>query len=103
MGVTSDRNDPRLTHGVDTEPVPQAEVYLVLSDEERAKGFIRPVRTSYRHDTCGAITHMGLALAETYARQPDFYGATYCCACCQHRPVGADGEFTWLDGTKVGT
>lgn len=103
MGTTSDRNDPRLTRGVDEAPVEMAEAYLVLSAEERAKGFVRPVRTSYRHDTCGAITTMGRALAETYARQPSFYGATFCVACSMHRPVGTDGEFVWLDGSKVGT
>jgi hypothetical protein len=101
--VTSDPNDPRLTHGADAEPVPQAEAYLVLSDEERAQGFIRPVRRSYIHDVCGALTTMSQSIAETYARDPHFYGATYCTTCCKHRPVGADGEFRWEDGTRVGT
>lgn len=96
MGITSDPNDPRLTHGADTEPIDQADAYLVLPDEERAKGFVRPVRTSYWHTTCGAVTNMGLALAETYARQPGFYGATYCAHCRMHRPVGPDGEFHWV-------
>lgn len=103
--LTDDPNDPALTHGADEEPVPQAPVYLVLSDEERAKGFVRPLRRAYVHQTCGAVTTMSQAIAETYARQPDFYGSTYCCACQLHRPVGADGEFVW-DGTeadKVGT
>jgi hypothetical protein len=47
---------------------------------------------------------MGQAIAETYARDPKFYGATYCVHCDMHRPVGPDGEFVW-DGTdeKVGT
>jgi hypothetical protein len=103
MGTTSDRNDPRLTHGADDEPVEMAEVYLVLSEAERAKGFVRPVRSSYRHETCGAVTVMGIGIAETYARQPDFYGATFCVRCSMHRPVGPDGEFVWLDGSKVGT
>lgn len=92
---TIDPNDPRLGHGVDTEPVDQNEAYLVLSEEERAKGFVRPVRRSYIHLACGAVTTMGLAIAETYARQPSFYGATYCCACRGHFPVGPDGEFIW--------
>lgn len=104
MGVTDDRNDPALTHGVDDAPVPMADKYLVLSDAERAKGFIRPVRTSYVHLICGAITTMGLAIAETYARNPTFYGATYCVRCQMHRPVGEHGEFVWTGTTeKVGT
>lgn len=103
MPTTDDRNDPRLTHGVNDEPVPMAETYLVLSDAERAQGFVRPLRHSYRHDTCGSVTTMGQAIAETYARDPGFYGATYCVACSMHRAVGAHGEFTWPDGSKVGT
>ena len=104
MSLTTDPKDPRLTHGADTEPVGQAEVYLVLSEEERAKGFVRPIRRAYLHTACGTITTMGQALAETYARQPSFYGSTYCAFCRMHRPVGAKGEFVW-DGTneKVGT
>lgn len=105
MRTTSDRNDPRLTHGVDSGPVPQAEAYLVLSDEERAKGFVRPVRLSYRHQDpeCGAVTTMARPIAETYAREPGFYGATYCVGCRMHRPVGAHGEFTWMapDGSDT--
>lgn len=75
------------------------EAYLVLSDEERAKGFVRPVRRSYRHRDaeCETVTTMGVALAETYARNPQFYGATYCVSCRMHRPVGEHGEFTWMD------
>lgn len=108
MSVTPDRNDPRLTHGVDDEPVPMAEAYLVLSDEELAKGFVRPVRQSYIHQACGSVTKMGLAIAETYAAKPHFYGATYCCKCQMHRPVGETGEFSWIEkdgsvGGKVGT
>lgn len=103
MGVTDDRNDPRLTHGVDDAPRKQAEVYLVLSAEERARGFVRPYRASYTHLPCGSATTMGAAIAETYARQPSFYGATYCAQCGMHRPVGEHGEFVWSDGSKVGT
>lgn len=82
----------------------QQKGYVVLSDEERAKGFVRPVRRSYVHQKCGVVTTMGQALAETYARQPDFYSGTFCCGCGAHFPVGDDGEFVW-DGTseKVGT
>jgi hypothetical protein len=102
--TTDDPTDPGLTRGVDDTPVPQAEKYLVLSDAERAKGYVRPLRTRYVHAVCGTVTTMRTDIAATYARQPDFYGATYCVHCQMHRPVGADGEFTW-DGTseKVGT
>ncbi len=82
----------------------QQQGYVVLSEEERAKGFVRPVRQTYVHQKCGAVTTMGRALAETYAREPSFYTGTFCCGCGTHFPVGADGEFVW-DGTdeKVGT
>lgn len=150
MGITTDRNDPGLKN---IEPSGMQEKYLVLSDEERAKGFVRPVRTSYKHvgcrpggkmreltaeererykdfgyamyeeygpekdpvvgkfwtekelrSGCGAITTMGQALAETYARNPAFYGGTFCRQCGEHFPVGTNGEFVWTDdGSKVGT
>jgi hypothetical protein len=49
-GVTDDPNDPRLKRGhADETSVPQNEVYLVLSEAERAKGFVRPYRDAYRH------------------------------------------------------
>lgn len=81
--------------------------YVVLSAEERAKGFVRPVRRRYVHAKCGVVTTMGQALAETYARDPHFYSGTFCCGCGGHFPVGPaemGGEFTW-DGTdeQVGT
>ncbi len=49
MPLTIDPNDPRLGHGVDSEPRPKQERYFVLSEAERAKGFVRPVRLSYKH------------------------------------------------------
>ena len=78
----------------------ERQAQLKQRDEERAKGFVRPVRRSYRHQDpeCGAVTTMALPLAETYAREPSFYGATYCCCCWMHRPVGMHGEFTWMTG-----
>jgi hypothetical protein len=102
--LTTDPEDPDLTHGVDAQPVPQAAAYLVMNDEEKAKGYVRPVRTTYRHDrglACGVVTTMSLPLAETYAARPDFYGATYCAGCKMHLPVA---EFDWdVDGTRVGS
>lgn len=102
MGITTDPNDPEL-HIIDPENNQQM-AYLVLSEEERDKGFVQPLRTSYVHEKCGAITRMGIAIAETYARNPRYYGATYCCSCKNHFPVGGLGEFVWT-GTdiKVGT
>lgn len=77
--------------------------YVVLSEAERAKGFVRPVRRTYVHEKCGVATTMGQSLAETYARDPYFYSGTFCCGCSTHFPVGEDGEFVWNDGSKVGT
>ena len=76
------------------------KAYVVLSEEERAKGFIRPVRRSYLHEKCGAETTMGLALAETYAADPSFYSGTFCAGCGTHFPVA---EFKWTDGEVVGS
>jgi hypothetical protein len=155
--LTDDPKDPRLTHGADSQPAPQAKVYLVLSEAERAKGFVRPLRLAYRHvgqqpthplrdltpeeherydrfgyvkfedyidkdpqssvvgrfwtqadldkKACGTVTKMALPLCETYARDPNFYGATYCCGCQRHLPVQ---EFVWIEqdgseGPVVGT
>jgi hypothetical protein len=51
---------------------------------------------------------MGLAIAETYARDPHFYGGTFCASCGDHFKVGPFGEFRWYDrdgdtGELVGT
>jgi len=152
-GTVSDRAELDTTIGPDG----MQSNYLVLSEEERAKGFVRPVRRSYRHvgiagpqfplrdlsqeeqeryqqygyvkhedypesmlprlgrywtqrdldrvgQGCGTVTTMAQALAETYARDPSFYGATFCAGCRNHSPVGAAGEFVW-EGTqeRVGT
>lgn len=69
--------------------------YWILSDEERSKGFVRPVRLKYIHKKCGVVTNMNQKIAETYARDPKFYGSTFCCQCREHFPVG---EFYW-EGT----
>lgn len=113
MSLTTDPNDPRLNKGEG-----QHEAYLVLSEEERAKGFVRPLRRSYVHvgedpvmdgrvmlklgaGGCGTLTRMGLVLCETYARDPKFYGATFCVGCNRHLPVW---EFVWdEDGVVVGS
>lgn len=158
-----DRSNQQLTDG---NPVPedrshvelkdngQQKGYVVLTPEERAKGFVRPVRRSYRHvglsgpqhplrdlteeetkqyakygyvkfeeypegessvlgtywtqdrldrigKGCGTVTTMAQSIAETYARDPKFYGGTFCVGCGKHLPVE---EFVW-EGTdeKVGS
>ena len=78
------------------KPNGQQKGYVVLTEEERAKGFVRPIRTRYVHNTCGSTTTMGRSIAETYARQPDFYSATFCVRCGEHCPVD---QFVW-DGTN---
>lgn len=97
----------------------QQKDYVVLSEEERAKGFVRPVRDSYLHvglnpemsvvektgyallikpgaGACGTRTGMHKAIAETYARVPEFYGSTFCVNCKEHFPVD---QFVW-EGTN---
>lgn len=157
--VTTDGCPP--APGLEDAPAPQPigangqhGAYWVLSEEERAKGFVRPVRRSYRHvgpigpdhplrdltteeqelyqswgyvkfeaypknessvtgrfwtqeqlnkvgGGCGMVTTMGLALCETYAREPSYYGSTFCGGCGKHLPVG---EFRWVeDGAVVGS
>ncbi|MCX4186731.1 hypothetical protein [Methylophaga sp. OBS4] len=75
----------------------QQKDYVVLSPEERAKGFVRPVRRSYIHNTCGGLTSMNQSIAETYARDPGFYNGTFCVSCGAHFPLE---EFVW-DGTDL--
>lgn len=74
----------------------QQKGYVVLSEDERRKGYVRPVRASYRHKPCGAVTTMGHSLAETYARDPGFYNATFCAHCGTHFPLD---QFVW-EGTN---
>lgn len=83
-----------------TEDTGQHKAYIVLCEDERKKGFVRPYRDSYKHLACGTVTTMGRALSETYARDPGFYSHTFCVTCNKHLPVG---EFVWTaDGQKVG-
>lgn len=72
--------------------------YWVLSDEEKQKGFVRPLRRSYTHKSCGTSTKMSLSIAETYAREPSFYSATFCVNCRKHFPLD---QFTWDDDQTI--
>lgn len=109
-----------------TNETGQHSGYIVLCAEERAKGFTRPYRDAYKHvgrletiitdgrekadqphefthrvGGCGTVTTMGRTLSETYARDPKFYGATFCCGCNRHLPVA---EFVWTaDNQEVGS
>jgi len=50
--TTTDRSDPGINKDRGDG---QNEAYIVLSEEERAKGFVRPLQLIYRHDTCGIV------------------------------------------------
>ena len=130
----------------------QQRGYLVLSEAERRRGFVRPLRDTYVHrgirpkyplrqltdaeredfktedyagfeeypvgapeshggaitgrywtraqleSGCGTQTRMGIAIAETYARDPKFYGGTFCCGCRRHLPLE---EFIWFGTDEV--
>lgn len=126
----------------------QHQAYFVLSEAERNRGFVRPIRRSYTHcgerpknptrpltpeqaerylgqnyvafepdpdpetsgrvgrywteaqlsGGCGTETTMSVAIAETYARDPKFYGSTLCVHCKRHLPVA---EFVWTGTTEA--
>lgn len=105
MSLTTDPNDPNLRV---VKPDGQQKTYLVLSGPERAKGFVRPLRTSYKHLACGGVTWMARPLAETYAREPHFYSGTFCANCGTHFRLrdGSSGVWNFLwepDGDPVGS
>ncbi len=98
---TTSGEAPSKARAEQIESTGQHKSYIVLCAEERAKGFVRPFRDEYKHLTCGSVTTMGRALSETYARDPTFYDATFCCHCNRHLPVA---EFVWtVDGERVGS
>lgn len=98
---TTDGRSPAEARASQTNETGQHPSYIVLCDEERAKGFVRPYRDRYQHTTCGTVTTMGRALSETYARDPKFYSHTFCVHCNRHPPVD---EFVWTaDGQTVGS
>ena len=100
MSIVTDPADPRIKRGpADEKPVPQNEVYLAMSEDDLAKGYLKPYRRSYKHGVCGQVTSMPEQCARTYAANPWFYSGTYCYACQKHRPLG---EFTWMpDGEPM--
>lgn len=72
----------------------------VLPPQERAKGFIRPLHYAYRHTACNQVSQLEPEVAETFARDPYFYGATTCAHCGGLFPCS---EFVWPDLGQVGT
>src|SRR6185312_13361363 len=52
----------------------QQESYVVLSAEERAKGFVKPVRQSYRHDGPPPLPNNLRELTEEEHQRYDNYG-----------------------------
>jgi len=89
--VTDDHKDINSDTG-------QQKGYVVLSPEEREKGYVRPLRLSYVHNKCGAVTKMAHSIAETYARDPKFYNGTFCVGCKDHFPLN---EFVWDDSDEI--
>jgi len=95
---TTSGESPDKVRAEQTNPTGQHKAYLILCDEEREKGFVKPYRELYTHNVCGTETRMSRAIAETYARDPYFYGATFCVHCNAHKPLT---EFTWSDGEPM--
>lgn len=119
---TTDGRSPEAARAGQTNETGQHASYIVLCEDERKRGFVRPYRDSYKHigpltqlvngetgedshqvraGGCGTVTTMGRALSETYARDPKFYSHTFCVRCNTHPPVS---EFVWTaDGQQVGS
>lgn len=113
--ITGVHGEPLKEDYRELRPDGQQKQYAVLSAEERAKGFVRPVRRTYVHaginpkfdgtlldstgeGGCGTPTTMGVALAETYARDPKFYTGTFCVNCGAHFPLA---QFVWAGTTEI--
>lgn len=75
----------------------QYENYPTVDEGE----FVQEVRYTYVHDVnaggCGEITTMSDELAESVARDPTYYGRTFCCGCNDHVPVD---EVVWMTDGK---
>lgn len=146
QAATLTDNVPEGRDHTELKPNGQQLAYVVLTPEERAKGFVRPYRDSYVHrgarpkhplrdltdeekaryeqfdyakyeaypegDTvlgrfwtaaqlasgCGTLTKMSRDISETYARDPKFYGGTFCVGCGKHLPLE---EFVWAGTDEI--
>ena len=75
----------------------------MMAEEQEAISFVRRVRRSYKHLKCYTVSIMSQELAESYARNPDFYSGAFCCCCLENFPVGQNGDFVWEGSNdKVG-
>lgn len=68
---------------------------------DRAEGqFVAPLRHTYIHQTCGTRTKVGSLIAETYAKNPNYYTHTFCVHCKDHYSIE---QFNWVeDGVLLG-
>lgn len=107
MQLTDGSEVPADRSHTELRPNGQQKGYVVLSPEERARGFVKPLRRSYIHaypsETdrqigCGVETTMGASIAETYACDPRFYSGTFCVGCGRHFPLK---EFIWDGGGEL--
>lgn len=95
--------DRQLYEGpVRTDP-PRAN--WLLTEEEKARGLVRPVRFTYTCLDCGADNDLqSLGLAEAMARDPGKVDNLYCARCRRYMCTGPRGHFVWKGSTeKVGT
>lgn len=83
----------------------QYENYPTIDEGE----FEQPVRRTYRHEECDTTTSMREDIAESVARDPEYYSKTFCHGCGKHVPVdevhweedGADWVIDESDGTEA--
>lgn len=69
----------------------QYENHPTIDDGE----FVQEVKHSYIHTECGQVTKMGSSIAESIARDPEYYTKTFCANCGDYYDVS---EFEWKDG-----
>ena len=76
--------------GIDRYPIGKTRAGTYLMAEE-----VEQIKKTGRYGGCGSVTRMTRSIAETYARDPKFYGGTFCVGCGSHFPLD---QFVW-DGT----
>lgn len=71
---------------------PIKKATYILTDKERDRGYVRPVRQTYTHKKCGKDTMLAIALAQGFAGDLSFLREAYCTTCGKHFPVS---DFLW--------